>query len=112
MRLVWASIFGYLVFSEVPTIWSWTGGLLIFGAARLLFFGRLLPGRRPEQNVANEENEPGDNIDYECDDRQGCGEHELSNETKQNFHLPISRCVRCSAFLSPLTHCAQCEFSL
>ena len=38
LRLVWASLFGFLVFSEIPTIWSWTGGLLIFSAASYIAF--------------------------------------------------------------------------
>jgi len=29
-RLVWASLIGFLVFGEVPDIWSWIGGTVIF----------------------------------------------------------------------------------
>jgi drug/metabolite transporter (DMT)-like permease len=29
-RLVWASVIGYLVFSEVPDVWTWVGGTIIF----------------------------------------------------------------------------------
>lgn len=29
-RLVWASLIGFLVFDEVPDIWSWIGGTVIF----------------------------------------------------------------------------------
>ncbi|TDJ20122.1 MAG: DMT family transporter [Gammaproteobacteria bacterium] len=31
-RLVWASVIGYLVFSEVPDIWTWVGGTIIFAS--------------------------------------------------------------------------------
>ena len=31
-KLVWASIIGYLVFSEVPDVWAWAGGIVIFAA--------------------------------------------------------------------------------
>ena len=33
LRMVWVSIIGYLVFSEVPDIWTWIGGAMIFSAA-------------------------------------------------------------------------------
>jgi len=32
-RLMWASLIGYLVFGEVPDIWSWIGGTVIFLSA-------------------------------------------------------------------------------
>ena len=31
-RLLWGALFGFLFFSEVPTIWTWIGGLMIVGA--------------------------------------------------------------------------------
>ena len=31
-RLLWGALFGFLFFSEVPTIWTWIGGLMIIGA--------------------------------------------------------------------------------
>jgi drug/metabolite transporter (DMT)-like permease len=30
-KLLWASLLGFLVFGEVPTVWTWLGGALIFG---------------------------------------------------------------------------------
>lgn len=33
MRLVWASLIGFLVFSEVPDIWTWVGGGVIIASA-------------------------------------------------------------------------------
>ena len=32
-RLLWAAGFGYLLWGEVPDIWTWVGGVMIFGAA-------------------------------------------------------------------------------
>lgn len=32
-KLVWASIIGFVFFAEIPTIYSWIGGAMIFGAA-------------------------------------------------------------------------------
>ena len=29
-RLIWAALFGWLVFTEVPDVWTWVGGTLIF----------------------------------------------------------------------------------
>ena len=43
MRLMWASILGFLVFSEIPEIWTWLGGAMIFGAATSVALGE---GRR------------------------------------------------------------------
>lgn len=55
-RLLWASVIGYLVFSEVPDIWTWLGGSLIFASAayitireaRLARRSRLTARPRPE----------------------------------------------------------------
>lgn len=32
-RLVYAAIFGYLIFAEVPVIWTWIGSVIIIGSA-------------------------------------------------------------------------------
>ena len=32
-KLIWASVLGYLVFSEMPDLWTWVGGSLIFGSS-------------------------------------------------------------------------------
>jgi drug/metabolite transporter (DMT)-like permease len=32
-KLIWASLLAYLVFGEVPSIWTWIGGIVIFGGA-------------------------------------------------------------------------------
>lgn len=32
-RLLWASLAGYILFSEVPGLWTWVGGGMIFAAA-------------------------------------------------------------------------------
>lgn len=32
-KLIWAAIMGYLVFGEIPTIWTWLGGIAIFGGS-------------------------------------------------------------------------------
>jgi len=35
-RLVWASLFGYFIFAEIPQLWTWVGGSVIFAAATYL----------------------------------------------------------------------------
>ena len=32
-RLIWAAMFGYLFFAQVPDLWTWVGGSLIFLAS-------------------------------------------------------------------------------
>ncbi len=29
-KLIWASLLGYLVFSEIPDLWAWVGGVVVF----------------------------------------------------------------------------------
>ena len=33
LKLVWASIFGYLLFAEIPSLWAWIGGMIISASA-------------------------------------------------------------------------------
>jgi drug/metabolite transporter (DMT)-like permease len=35
-KLIWAALFGYLFFSEVPDIFTWVGGVMIFAGAAYL----------------------------------------------------------------------------
>ena len=32
-RLIWASLLGYLLFAEVPDVWTWIGGTVIFASS-------------------------------------------------------------------------------
>ena len=36
IRLVWASVIGYLVFMEIPDGWTWLGGIIIFASASFI----------------------------------------------------------------------------
>lgn len=45
-KLIWAALLGYLVFGEVPAIWTWIGGTAIFGCGLYL----VLRERRAEAN--------------------------------------------------------------
>ena len=33
LKLVWASLFGYLLFAEIPSLWAWIGGTIISASA-------------------------------------------------------------------------------
>jgi len=37
-RLIWAALLGYVIFAEVPDIWTWVGGAVIFAAS--IYLGR------------------------------------------------------------------------
>jgi drug/metabolite transporter (DMT)-like permease len=52
LRLVWAALFGYFFFAEVPDVWVWTGGSVIFAASfyiaiRERQFGKQTPETAP-----------------------------------------------------------------
>jgi drug/metabolite transporter (DMT)-like permease len=37
-KLIWATVIGYVVFAEVPTAWTWAGGVMIFAAATYISY--------------------------------------------------------------------------
>jgi len=38
LRLIWASALGFLVFAEIPDLWTWLGGAVIFGSTLYIAF--------------------------------------------------------------------------
>lgn len=44
-RLIWASIFGFFLFAEVPDVFTWIGGVMIFAGATYLAFRERLESR-------------------------------------------------------------------
>jgi len=42
MRLIWASALGFLVFAEVPDVWTWIGGAVIFSSTVYIAFRETL----------------------------------------------------------------------
>lgn len=46
-KLLWAALLGYLVFAEVPAVWTWIGGALIFASG----FYVVLQERREQRSV-------------------------------------------------------------
>ena len=37
-RLLWASLIGYLAFSEIPDVWTWVGGTIIFASTTYIAY--------------------------------------------------------------------------
>ncbi|MDP6804561.1 MAG: DMT family transporter [Rhodospirillales bacterium] len=37
-KLIWVAIIGYAAFAEVPTVWTWAGGFVIFAAGTYITF--------------------------------------------------------------------------
>jgi len=37
-RLIWASVIGYLAFAEIPDLWTWAGGLIIFASTAYITY--------------------------------------------------------------------------
>ncbi|MGQ0664202.1 MAG: DMT family transporter [Pseudomonadota bacterium] len=44
-RLIWAAIVGYLAFAEIPDLWTWVGGAVIFLAGTYMALGERAPLR-------------------------------------------------------------------
>ena len=45
-RMIWATLFGYIVFSEVPDVWTWVGAFTIVSATSIISYReRLQKGR-------------------------------------------------------------------
>ncbi|MDP6341890.1 MAG: DMT family transporter [Alphaproteobacteria bacterium] len=54
VRLIWASAIGYVVFAEVPEVWTWVGGSVIFASTTYIAFreARLRRGRMVTKGTA------------------------------------------------------------
>ena len=48
-RLIWASLLGYLVFAEVPEVWTWVGGTMIFASTLYMTYREALAGRSSQE---------------------------------------------------------------
>ena len=44
-RLIWASILGFVLFAEVPDVFTWVGGVMIFSGATYLAIRERLESR-------------------------------------------------------------------
>ena len=47
-RLIWAALFGFLFFAEIPDIWTWVGGTVIFLAS--VWLTRISTARKKQQD--------------------------------------------------------------
>ena len=51
-RLLWAALLGFIVFGEIPDVWTWVGGAMIFAAITLVALqDRGRDADRPSTNV-------------------------------------------------------------
>jgi drug/metabolite transporter (DMT)-like permease len=46
-RLIWAALFGWLFFAQIPDLWTWIGGSVIFGAS--LWLTRITSARKKRE---------------------------------------------------------------
>ena len=46
-RLIWAALLGYLVFAEVPDVWTWVGAVAIVAAVTFIAYRERYSARRP-----------------------------------------------------------------
>ena len=53
-RLIWASIVGYLVWNEIPDMWAWIGGTLIFGSATYIAYREAMLARQGRRDAKAE----------------------------------------------------------
>ena len=53
-KLIWSAVIGYLFFSEVPVVWTWAGGFIIFAAATYIAYReKRLRKARPDHRPAS-----------------------------------------------------------
>ncbi len=53
-RLLWASLLGYFLYAETPGVWTWAGGVLIFGSATYIAYRESAGQRRRDAALATE----------------------------------------------------------
>jgi drug/metabolite transporter (DMT)-like permease len=51
LKLVWASLFGIWIFSEVPDVLTWTGGIVVFASGCYIAWREHVAERRAEQQA-------------------------------------------------------------
>lgn len=56
-RLIWSAIFGYMVYAEVPDVWTWIGAVLIFSSTTYITF-RERALRSAAKNVTGNSSKP------------------------------------------------------
>ena len=56
-RLIWVSIFGFFLFGEVPEIWTWIGGIMIFTANTYIAIRERNLGKSDKTSVSLADNQ-------------------------------------------------------
>lgn len=57
-KLIWASLFGFLFFAEVPTVWTFAGGTIIFASATYVTYRERESAKVPGGNSSAAPTEP------------------------------------------------------
>jgi drug/metabolite transporter (DMT)-like permease len=55
-KLIWAALFGFIFFSEVPDVYTWIGGVMIFAGATFLAVRERAEGRAAARDSAAQGN--------------------------------------------------------
>ena len=52
LKLIWAAVIGFLAFGEIPDLFTWVGGVMIFGAATYIAVreSKMRPGENPSSD--------------------------------------------------------------
>ncbi len=48
-RLIWVSLFGFLLFGEIPEIWTWMGAAIIISSTGVIIFSETKSSLKPEE---------------------------------------------------------------
>ncbi|MFN4088451.1 MAG: DMT family transporter [Alphaproteobacteria bacterium] len=54
LRLIWATLVGWLIFSELPDLWAWIGGTVIFASATYIAYRESKVAREKRRNEERE----------------------------------------------------------
>jgi drug/metabolite transporter (DMT)-like permease len=53
-KLIWAAVVGYVLFGEVPDVWTWAGGTVIFAATLFIATRERMAKGRPVLAAASD----------------------------------------------------------
>jgi len=54
LRLVWGALIGFAVFTEVPGIYTWIGGIVIFGSSMWLAWRERIAAQSEKRQLSHD----------------------------------------------------------